>query len=285
MPMKTALAILSLFVISIQAADLVPDLMPSTEKYESESITLQVQKAAAVKRAQEPYVAALDAADRQATTAGNVPLVSAINKERSSIGPVMAPASPPDLPKVLESARRKLIEELARIEKNFIATQQRIDADYMRALGALQAKATGDPVLTQQVGEQKKKLLAGIRPVAKPAGTTASATTPTTAANPSAAPAAAGGSSTMSNEQLAKELDGHWFWNTEKLWVAISPNGKAYLDTLKLSWSAGEDGSVIFVDLANPQSKAVCRFDFPGKSFTGTGFDGKPVTGTLKMKR
>lgn len=259
--MKIAVLFSLFAAVVLRAEELSPELAPYAEKYEADSIALQAQKTAAVQRNQAPYLAALDAAEKSATTAGNLPLVAAITKERNTVGGAMALALPDDLPRTLQSPRKSLIEGLARIEASHATNQQRIDAAYLRALASLQTKAASNPKLATQIAAQKQQLLDGVKPGAK-------------AASP-----------TIPRNVLEKELIGHWFWGSEKLWVSITPNGKAYLDTKVLDWSIGSDGSVTFVDTKDANAKAVCQFDIAGKSFTGTDFDGKPVKGTLKLKK
>lgn len=259
--MKIALLFSLVVAAALQAEELSPELVPFTEKYEADSIALQSQKNAAVQRNQAPYLAALDAAEKSATTAGNLPLVAAITKERNTVGGAMALALPADLPRTLQSPRKSMIEGLARIEASFATNQQRIDAGYLRSLASLQPKAASNPKLATQLAAQKQRLLDGVKPGAK-------------AASP-----------TIPRDVMEKELIGHWYWGSEKLWVAITANGKAYLDAKVLDWSVGSDGSVTFVDTKDTNAKAVCQFDVTGKSFTGTDFDGKPVKGTLKLKK
>lgn len=244
-----------LITVTIQAQDTAPELAPIMAKYEEAVITLSSQKTAAVQRTIQPYLDALNASERTVTNAGNLPAVAAINKEKNAVGSTMEPEFPADLPKALISQRKSCMEGLARIETSYQTNIKRIDAGYLKDLASLEARAARNPQLAEQVATQKQRLLAGVK----------------------------GGA--ISKETLEKELIGHWYWGSEKLWVAITADGKAYLDTMVLIWSVEKDGKVLFVDTQNPKSKAVCEFDIESKSFVGTNFDGKPVEGKLRLKK
>lgn len=165
------------------------------------------------------------------------------------------------MPKSLKNSRESYLDGVERIETTHFENQKRIDADYLRSLGSLQSKAAANTKLATQIAAEKQRLLDGVKSKDGKAG------------------------KALSKEELAKELIGHWYWGSEKLWVAITADGKAFLDTKILTWTADDDGTVTFVDTQETDASAVCRFDISGKSFTGTNFDGTPVKGTLKEKR
>ena len=155
---------LSLIVIvaafSLQAQDLLPDLMQPTAKYNQDTAALNGQRSAALSRTRQPYLASLDAAEKAATTAAQIPAIGAIAKEREALSkdPV-PPAFPAELPKSLQSPRRTYIQSSAQIAAEFTARQQRMDADYLRVLASLQAKAATNPALAGQIAAEKKRVL------------------------------------------------------------------------------------------------------------------------------
>ena len=253
-----------LFALSapiLQAEVLEPELFHLAVKYEEDSKTLLKQKKAAVARSGERYLTDLDFAEKAATAAGDLPLVAIIIKERNSLGDKPAKEFPEGLPRSLKNSRESYLEGVERLDAMQVTNQQRIDADYLRSLAALQTKAATNPKLATQIAAEKMRLVNGVKVEA------------------------AGGNPSISKEALEKELIGHWYWGSEKLWVAITADGKAFLDTKILTWTAGEDGTVTFVDTKDADAKAVCRFNITDKNFTGTNFDGTPVKGTLREKR
>jgi hypothetical protein len=150
------------------------ELAPLVAKHKADLAALDAQKAAAMARAQQPYVAALDSAEKTATTAGTLEVVAAITKEREALkSGLMAPAWPEGLPKTLQPARKACLDGIARVSVDTGPRQKAIDAEYLRALAALQPKAAGNPELTKQTATEKEKLLAnaigsagGTRPTA-----------------------------------------------------------------------------------------------------------------------
>ncbi len=260
--MKTWISCLLTFVSPIiQAEILEPELFQLAVQYEEDTKTLEKQKSAAVERSGKRYLTDLDFAEKSATASGDLPLVAAIVKERDSLSQKPGKEFPEGLPKSLKNSRESYLDGVERVETTHLENQERIDADYLRALGALQTKAASNPKLATQIAAEKQRLLDGVKSKERKAG------------------------NALSREKFAKELIGHWYWGSEKLWVAITADGKAFLDTKILTWTADDDGTVTFVDTQETEATAVCRFDIPDKSFTGTNFDGTPVKGTLKEKR
>lgn len=260
--MKTwILCLFALLSPILQAEILEPELFQLAVKYEEDTKTLQQQKTAAIERSGKRYLTDLDFAEKSATASGDLPLVAAIVKERDSLSRSPGKEFPEGLPRSLKNSRESYLDGVERIETTHLENQERIDADYLRSLGSLQSKAAENPKLATQIAAEKQRLLERVK------------SKDTTSGNP------------LSKEELAKELIGHWYWGSEKLWMAITADGKAFLDTKILTWTAEDDGTVTFVDTKETDATAVCRFDIPDKSFTGTNFDGTPVKGTLKEKR
>jgi hypothetical protein len=261
--MKTLLAFAFAFTLvsNLPAADLLPELTSFATKHESESEILKMQKTAAVTRMRQPYLAALDSAEHSATNAGNLPTVAAITRERTALQDGgLEGAFPNDLPRTLQSPRKSCMDGVLRIETSYVTNQQRIDADYLKALASLQPRAANNPALAAQITAEKTRLLENIK------------TAPKLGA--------------VARETMEKEVLGRWYWgDTTKLWVLLSEDGKAYLHTRKMTWTVNSDGSITFTDLNSPRSKSICFFDLKKNTFTGTDFDGKSVKGVLYQKK
>lgn len=142
--MNKAPILLLAFTATLTAQDLLPEITQLASKHRVESAALAEQKAAAITRARQPYIAALDAAEKAATSAGQVQLVAALNKEREAITKdSMTPAFPSDLPKNLQPTRKAYQQAVVRTASDFVPRQQRIDANYLRSLAALQDSSGG----------------------------------------------------------------------------------------------------------------------------------------------
>lgn len=150
-------------VAALQAQDLAPELAPVAAKYKADIAALEALKAATFARMQQPYIAALDAAEKTATSAGSLEAVAGITKERAALkSGLMAPAFPGDLPKTLQPARKNYVDSIVRIPADEAQRRRAIDADYLRALGSLQTKAISNPELAKQIAAEKDKLLANV---------------------------------------------------------------------------------------------------------------------------
>src|SRR5260221_8051922 len=99
--MKTALpTLLFAFVAGACAQTFAPELAPLAEKYKADVAALEAQRAVAISQPEKAYTTALAAAEKIATTAGNVTGAAAITSERTSLGSgLMAPDFPAGLPK------------------------------------------------------------------------------------------------------------------------------------------------------------------------------------------
>jgi hypothetical protein len=155
------IVMLAAFASGAFAQNLAPDLAPLAAKYKSETAALDAQRAAALKQAQQPYIAALDSAEKNATTAGNVAAVAAIATERGGLGKeLLAPSPPAGLPKELQAPRKTCLDAIARARAADAPRRQTLDAAYLRALAGLSAKAAKDPDLAKQIETEKQNLLA-----------------------------------------------------------------------------------------------------------------------------
>jgi hypothetical protein len=158
---KLAAVILTFAAGTLHAQDLAPQLAPLVAKHQADQAALDAQKATTLARVQQPYVAALDGAEKTATSAGALEVVAAITKEREALkSGLMAPAFPEGLPKNLQSTRKAFLDGTARASAEQAPRQKAIDADYLRALAALQPKAVANAELTKQIAAEKEKLLA-----------------------------------------------------------------------------------------------------------------------------
>ena len=158
------LAILAAFVlvspVFAVAQELLPELQPIAGKYKTDSAALESQKTVAMSRAKQVYDSALDAAEKSATAAGQVPVVTAVTKERDALkSDQMSPTAPRELPRALVPQRKAYEDAFVRITADFEQRQQRADADYLRALSGLQARAGTNPELAKQLATEKASLL------------------------------------------------------------------------------------------------------------------------------
>ena len=242
------------------AADLLPELTPFAQKHAAESEILSTQKDAAINRLRQPYLTALDSAEHSATSASNLPVVAAVTRERKNVLESGLEGNfPNDLPKTLQSPRKSCMDGLLRIETSYVTNQQRIDADYLKALASLQPRAANNPALAEQIASEKQRLLDAIKTIPK--------------------------AGAISRETMEKEVMGRWYWgDTTKVWVSLAEDGKAYLGSKKLMWSVNSDNSITFTDIDAPKSKSTCFFDLKKGTFTGTDFEGKSVKGVLYQK-
>jgi hypothetical protein len=159
--MKALLAFLLTFTTSLYAQEIAPELARLMAKYTADTAALEAQKGNALERVALAYVAALDAAERGETSAGRVAGVAAISHERGELKEgELKGAFPADLPKGLRSARKTYLDGSARVGADFGQRQERIVADYLRTLSALQIRAGSNSTLSQQIAAEKEKLLA-----------------------------------------------------------------------------------------------------------------------------
>src|SRR5690348_6658698 len=85
-PMKAILAAASIsMLVAGFAQELAPELAPIQKRYRADVAELDSQKEAVQSGAGQTYAAALDAAEKAVSKAGNVKGVAAIVKERSAL--------------------------------------------------------------------------------------------------------------------------------------------------------------------------------------------------------
>jgi hypothetical protein len=76
---------------------------------------------------------------------------------------------PEGLPKTLQSARKSCLDAMARVSVDASPRQRAIDAEYLRALAALQPKAAVNAELAKQIAAEKEKVLANVSTTTVPA--------------------------------------------------------------------------------------------------------------------
>ena len=158
------------FVAMLHGQELAPELLPLVAKHKADLAALDEQKAAAIARVVQVYVAALDAAEAKAATAGNLQAIAAITQESNDAkSGSLRDAVPAELPKTLHAARKSCLDGIARITPDLAAGNDRLKADYLRALAALQTRAGGNAPLAAQIAVEKDRALRDITPTT-PAG-------------------------------------------------------------------------------------------------------------------
>lgn len=153
------MAFVVLCTSSVQSQDLLPEIAPHAVRYNEATTKLAEQKVAALSNARETYLTALAAAETKATSAGQLPVIAAITKESESISKGNITVEfPKELPKTLQSSRKSYLDAFRRVSVDFAGRQQKISADYLRSLAALQ-KNDRNPKLAEQIALQKKAIL------------------------------------------------------------------------------------------------------------------------------
>ena len=149
--------------MALHAQELLPELAAPAAKHKAALEALDKQKAEAVALAAKSYVSALDSVEKSATAAGQIDRVAAVVKEReAALAGMLEPTLPAALPKAkLLMARKSLLAASERVGKDFVARKKLADADYLKALAALQPKAAANPELAKQVATEKAALLGG----------------------------------------------------------------------------------------------------------------------------
>jgi hypothetical protein len=143
------------------AQDLLPELAAPAAKRTAASEALDKQKQDATDLAAKSYMSALDAVEKSATIAGQLDVVAAVVKERESVASgSLEPELHKALPKAkLQSLRKSLLASIERINADFARRKQQANADYLRFIATLQAKAVSNPELAKQLASEKAALL------------------------------------------------------------------------------------------------------------------------------
>lgn len=160
--MFVAIAVLSVTMAGF-AQELLPELALPAAKHKAAVEVLEKQRLEAVAQAARSYVSALDGVERTATAKGEVDLVAAVVKEReAAVEGTLEEEVPSMLPKVkLQGARKALLAKAGQVAADFTKRHKQLDAEYLKTLAALQAKAAPDSDLAKQVVAAKAALLNG----------------------------------------------------------------------------------------------------------------------------
>jgi hypothetical protein len=145
------------------AQELLPELAAPAAKHKAATEALDKQKQEAIAVAAKSYVNALDLIEKSATAKGEIDLVAEVVKEREAAASgTLEPNLPAALPKArLQMSRKTLLTSIERINTDFAKRRKQADAEYLRALASLDAKAASNPELAKQVAAEKTALLAG----------------------------------------------------------------------------------------------------------------------------
>jgi hypothetical protein len=157
-----ALRLLSLFLLPcmMAAAEIAPEIAPFAERFKTDSEAVAASQTASLIRLAHDYQAALDAAEKTATTTGDVKVLAAITAERDALkaGSLKTTASA-DLPKTLLNPRKTYFAGVAKVDADILPRKQRVVADYLRALTSLQSKSAGNAALLTAIGAEKDRLI------------------------------------------------------------------------------------------------------------------------------
>lgn len=158
-----ALCIVPAVPVSL-AQELLPELAAPAAQHKAADEMLDKQKLDAIALAAKSYVSALDSVEKAATAKGELDLVAAVVKEREAVASgTLEPSLPAALPKArLQMSRKTLLASVERINADFAKRKKTADADYLRALAALQTKAASNPELAKQIAAEKAALLGGV---------------------------------------------------------------------------------------------------------------------------
>lgn len=146
---------------SAWAQSLDPELAPIAAKHKTDLAMVETQKVTALARARQDYLAALDFADKGATSAGDLKATIAIGKERDLVKakPDLPLSFPADLPTSLLPARKACLNAIGSATADAQKRAQQIDSDYLRTLGMLSSNAASNPTLTRQIAAEKAELI------------------------------------------------------------------------------------------------------------------------------
>jgi hypothetical protein len=152
---------------------LAPELTPLAVRHKADLATVDRQRAAALAPYVPFYVAALDKEEKSALNRGDIEAVAAIRKEReavkgSTIADLLGAPFPEKLPSSLKPTRGEFLQRYKSVDTEMLTLRHKADADYLRALDALQPRAAGNAELTRQIKAESDAVLGN--PVTKPDG-------------------------------------------------------------------------------------------------------------------
>ncbi len=136
------------------------ELAPLSAKFKADSEVVASRRDASISRIARTYATALDAAEKMATTAGDVNALSAINAERDSINAKrLLPTAAPTLPKSVLPARKAYLGEFTKVDAENAQQNKLIVASYLQALASLQSRSTGNSSLQAEIAAEKKRVI------------------------------------------------------------------------------------------------------------------------------
>lgn len=159
--MKLSFPLFLVLTCSLFAQTMAPELAPLAQRYRADLATLKEQSGSVLTRLKKSYFDALDAAEKSATTLGQVKAVAAIVEERQNVSGdlELSPVFLTALPSSLRTPRQTYIEGSKRIAAEELERQQRITADYVRNLATLIARAPAGSELARQIAAEKEATL------------------------------------------------------------------------------------------------------------------------------
>ncbi len=139
------------------------ELAPLSAKYKTDSDAVAARRDASIARIVRTYTAALDAAEKSATTAGDVNALSAISSERDSINAKrLLPTAAATLPKSVLPARKTYLVEFAKVDTESGQQNKLVSTSYLQALASLQSRSAGNPSLLAEIAAEKKRVIEAI---------------------------------------------------------------------------------------------------------------------------
>ncbi len=140
-------------------AKVVPDLAAPVAKHRTALQTLETQKEAALDVPRKSYLASLADAAASEAKGGKPSVLKTINEEIAAVKGGGIPLEiPKELPRDLRTPRKAFLDAGKKVFADFAARQEKVDAEYLRALGSLKTKAASDPALTEQIMHDTKAL-------------------------------------------------------------------------------------------------------------------------------
>lgn len=139
-----------------------PALKPHAEQYGNARKAILASADAMLKPPQDRYLAALQAAERVATSAAKTGDLAAIAAEIAGTHGGALPAEfPPDLPRSLASERRNFLTAVANIERTIPVKLRDLATRYLQTLALLEAQAAKvkDAALSQAIAEERQRVI------------------------------------------------------------------------------------------------------------------------------
>ena len=124
---------------------------------------IREDRATGLADASKNYLEALRAANRKATSDGNIDLLRVLDREQKAIEQGGADPTPPDdLPKTLLVSRKNFLRAVEKLETDLDKRRQEIDRKHLAALAKLQPPPGSQPELAEKIEAEKQAVLAGI---------------------------------------------------------------------------------------------------------------------------